>query len=80
MLPSPWPWHRPPLALWPRLIPVAWSPGCLGALWAATEARAKYLCTLQAHASPVSLLLNVYLLQLPCSQWWLPMGVTGTML
>lgn len=65
MLPNPWPWHRPSLALWPRLIPVAWPPGCLGALRAATEARAKYLCILQAHVSPVLLLLNVYLLQLP---------------
>lgn len=52
LLPNPWPWHRPSLALWPRLIPVAWPPGCLGALRAATEARAKYLCTLQAHCQP----------------------------
>lgn len=80
LLPSPWPWYRPLLALWSRLIPVAWPLGCLGALWAATEAGAKYLCPLQAHVSPVLLLLNVYLLQLPCSPWWLLMGVTGTLL
>lgn len=80
LLPSPPPWRRPPLAPWLRLIPVAWLPGCLGALWAATEARAKYLCTQQAPVSPVLLLPNVYLLQLPCSPQWLLMGVTGTML
>lgn len=53
---------------------ISWGP------WAATEAGAKYLCPLQAHVSPVLLLLNVYLLQLPCSPWWLLMGVTDTLL
>lgn len=60
--------------------PALWPTCHMGVPEVASDAAVgpRHLCAQQALVSSVSLLLNVYLLQLPCSPWRLLVGAAGT--